>query len=62
MSLEISDAVSLAVDVVLLTFILAWSERQNERLKIRPPASDGIGDVISGIPLSPLSADGRFPT
>ena len=31
MSLEISQAVSDAVDVVLLTFILVWKERQRER-------------------------------
>jgi len=31
MTLEISEAVSYAVDVVLLTFVLVWSERQNER-------------------------------
>ena len=33
MNLEISEVVSHAVDVVLLTFILAWMERQNERSK-----------------------------
>jgi len=31
MSLEISEVVSYAVDMVLLTFVLVWSERQNER-------------------------------
>lgn len=30
MSLEISQAVSHAVDIVLLTFILAWRERRRE--------------------------------
>lgn len=33
MSLEISQALSHAVDVVLLTFILVWTERHNERAK-----------------------------
>jgi len=33
MSLEISQAVSNAVDLVLLTFILVWKERQGERSK-----------------------------
>lgn len=31
MSLEISDGISHAVDVVLLTFILVWRERQSEK-------------------------------
>ena len=31
MTLEISEVVSHAVDIVLLTFVLVWSERQNER-------------------------------
>jgi hypothetical protein len=33
MGFEISEVVSHAVDVVLLTFILVWRERQNERSK-----------------------------
>jgi hypothetical protein len=33
MSLEISDVISHAVDVVLLTFILVWRERQSEKLE-----------------------------
>lgn len=33
MSLEISQAVSNAVDLVFLTFILVWKERQSERSK-----------------------------
>ena len=33
MSLEISDMISHAVDVVLLTFILVWRERQSEKLE-----------------------------
>jgi len=33
MSLEISQAVSNAVDLILLTFILVWRARQNERSK-----------------------------
>lgn len=34
MSLEISPAISHAVDAVLLTFILVWTERQSERPKV----------------------------
>ena len=33
MSLEISQTVSHAVDIVLLTFTLVWMQRQNERAK-----------------------------
>ena len=33
MSLEISETISHAADTVLLTFILVWRERQNERSK-----------------------------
>ena len=33
MSLEISEPIIHAVDVVLLTFILVWRERQSERVK-----------------------------
>jgi len=33
MSLEISEVVSHAVDIILLTFILVWKERQSERSK-----------------------------
>ena len=33
MSFEISESVSHAVDVILLTFILVWRERKNERTK-----------------------------
>ena len=57
MGLEISEAVSLAADVVLLTFILVWNVRQSERTK-------GIGamfpdDALFAIPLSPLPVDDR---
>ena len=34
MSLEISPSISHAVDLVLLTFVLAWTERQNEMVKL----------------------------
>jgi len=34
MGLEISQVVSDAVDLVLLTFILVWKERQSERTKV----------------------------
>ena len=50
MSLEISPAIADAVDIVLLTFILVWRERQNERAKT-------INDWDWGhnpVPLSPL--------
>ena len=31
MSLEISPSISRAVDLVLLTFVLVWTERQSEK-------------------------------
>ncbi|KAF9645293.1 hypothetical protein BDM02DRAFT_3189829 [Thelephora ganbajun] len=34
MSLEISEVISHAVDIVLLTFILVWKERQSARLRV----------------------------
>ena len=40
MNLEISATISLAIDVVLLTFILVWMQRQNEGLKEYPVRSD----------------------
>ena len=51
MSLEISEVVALAVDVILLTFILVWRERQNEKLR----SIEGLDANI--VPLSPLPAD-----
>jgi hypothetical protein len=33
MGLEISEAISHAADIVLLTFILVWRERKSERVK-----------------------------
>jgi hypothetical protein len=33
MTLEISEPIAHAVDVVLLTFILVWRERQTEKSK-----------------------------
>jgi len=36
MSFEISESISHAVDVVLLTFILVWKERERERSKTAP--------------------------
>ena len=51
MGLEISGAVSLAADVVLLTFILVWSVRQSERME------GGESLWSSTVPLSPLPAD-----
>ena len=50
MSLEISDAVSHAVDVVLLTFILVWRERQSEKLE----GMHTFHDLAAKDPLSPL--------
>ena len=38
MGLEISGVVFLAVDVILLTFILVWKERQKIKPKV-PPVS-----------------------
>ena len=51
MSLEISEVVALAVDVILLTFILVWRERQNEKLRL----IEGFNATL--IPLLPLPAD-----
>lgn len=52
MSLEISETMSLAVDIILLTFVLAWSERQNERSKHKPPMlvwlSGSISEILEG--------------
>ena len=33
MSLEISEPISHAVDIVLLTFMIVWRERQTEKSK-----------------------------
>ena len=46
MSLEISEVVALAVDVVLLTFILVWEERQHQRVG----ATNMISNHPEGIP------------
>ena len=51
MGLEISGAVSLAVDLVLLTFILVWSARQSERMEGDESLSGSM------VPLSPLPAN-----
>ena len=53
MSLEISATISHAIDVVLLTFILVWMERQNERSK----SYSITHAIITGIPLSPLPVE-----
>lgn len=53
MSLEISSKILPAMDIVLLTFILVWWERQTERLK--EPLSELCPNVI---PLLPLPVDG----
>ena len=47
MSLEISEVVSLAMDVVLLTFVLVWSERQTERSKSMILVGMGGSDPIA---------------
>ena len=50
MSLEISPVIAGATDIVLLTFILVWRERQNERAEtIRD-----FGWSSNLVPLSPL--------
>ena len=53
MSLEISATISHAIDIVLLTFILVWMERQNERSK----SYSITHAIITGIPLSPLPVE-----
>jgi len=45
MSLEISEAVTLAADVILLTFMLVWEERQHQGA-----GASGIGTFFSNIP------------
>ena len=55
MGLEISEAVSLAADVVLLTFILVWNVRQSERMRGNGAASPY--SALFAIPLSPLPVD-----
>lgn len=42
MGLEISRVVSDAADVVLLTFIIVWKERQSQRAKL------SSGDMLHG--------------
>ena len=51
MGLEISGVVALAVDVILLTFIFVWKERQK---RTKAGASLTYNDPI---PLSPLPLD-----
>jgi len=53
MSLETSATISHAIDVVLLTFILVWMERQNERSK----TFNMIQANVTAIPLSPLPVE-----
>jgi len=45
MSLEISQTVSHAVDIVLLTFVLVWKERQSERSKSLGGFDDGFFSI-----------------
>lgn len=47
MSLEISEIVAPAVDVILLTFILVWRERQRE--KAMAPTLPNESEVAAGI-------------
>jgi len=35
MALEIADVVACAADIILLTFIIVWRERESERAKFR---------------------------
>ena len=53
MSLEISPGISPAVDIVLLTFILVWVERQNEKVE-NPEIWYGAS---VGVPLSSLPVE-----
>jgi hypothetical protein len=52
MSFEISETISHAVDTVLLTFILVWMERHNERTK-----NLNFLSALSAEPLSPLPVE-----
>jgi len=48
MSLEIAQVISDAVDIVLLTFLLVWRERQSERSK----AFGGFDEGLASIPVA----------
>ncbi|KAF9791198.1 hypothetical protein BJ322DRAFT_1040364 [Thelephora terrestris] len=52
MSLEISEAISHAVDVVLLTFILVWRERQTGKLEGMHTYHDlAVKDTMTPLPI-----------
>lgn len=51
MSLEISEVVSDAMDIVLLTFILVWRERQGERSKTIEIFDPDTYMVVSPLPV-----------
>jgi hypothetical protein len=53
MSLEISGDIALAVDVILLTFVFVWKERQK---KAKPGTGVELQWVL-GTTLSPLPRD-----
>jgi hypothetical protein len=55
MGLEISGVVALAVDVILLTFIFVWKERQK---RAKPGA--GVDSWEVSVPLPPLSREINF--
>jgi hypothetical protein len=52
MSLEVSGDVALAVDVILLTFIFVWKERQK-----RAKPGTGMELWVESTALSPLPGD-----
>ena len=54
MNLEISEPIVHAVDVVLLTFILVWHERQSERAK---QTNTFFGIAQDAGPLPPLPVE-----
>ena len=53
MVLEISEDLTDASDIILLTFILVWKERQKERAK----SMSVIEFCESGVALPPLPGD-----
>ena len=60
MSLDISHQISPAVDIVLLTFILAWTERQSEKVKHGAVSFAHFeGELFSPLPVEGSPTFGR---
>ena len=53
MNLEIADEVAEYTELILLTFLLVWKERDSERAKLSPPDFGGVGpDLTSAVLMS----------